>query len=470
MAKVKIINKFPLLKPRMETTNKSDNVVYFKSYPDNTIWERSEEYVSSEYRWFPVVLDNKMAPWPDGCCFLLSYLKGIAIPDPASLENVAFDLQKFKTWCEEEDVDYKAVPTFRAARATYKFVRFLSRKIENSKLSKSTGQRVLSRVVNFYRWMSDTGRINGTDAFFLEKGSFVPINSFSGRMGHRSVNSTDLSIYLSRVRGKSTFGDYIIDGRKLRPHNPKERAALRMALRSSANTEVKLAVSIAISTGARLGTVLTLRKGDFVKYLDKNQDFERIRIGGNSLTKNKKNKSMVLLLPRSVYNSIVDYLRSDRYLSRLSKSKHKYRNGENEFVFLSDRGKAYYVPNFDPGDLSNYKTLPRGGVFSQMVKRHIQPVFSEHTKDRHFNFHDLRATFGLLLLDFESKRKGLKNLNNQDGTDFFQILNIVRERLGHEKLKTTVEYIKYYTNNSPQRLVQQDFEDLMLTWLDEVQV
>ena len=84
-------------------------------------------------------------------------------------------------------------------------------------------------------------------------------------MRKKSFISTDLTCSFRTVRQSNEYSEYINDSGKLRPLPKDEQQALVESLKRIANTEMTLAFIFALTTGARLQTVFTLRRKHFIE-------------------------------------------------------------------------------------------------------------------------------------------------------------------------------------------------------------
>jgi len=225
---------------------------------------------------------------------------------------------------------------------------------------------------------------------------------------------------------------------------------------------MRLAITIAISTGARLSTVFTLRQKHFLASLDSDEPYKLIKIGGNSLVKNKNDKQMMLLIPRSVYFWAQTYITSPRYKKRLAVSEHEFKQSVHEYMFLKNNGKAYFMTERD-ANVVKYNKPPRGGDVQQFISKSLNTKLRQLKNGFQFRFHDLRATFGINILEWELRR--LKYSDDRSDKELFNLLNFIRERMGHEKMATTEAYLRFHSSQARQQIVQAEYESYMLDWL-----
>jgi len=76
---------------------------------------------------------------------------------------------------------------------------------------------------------------------------------------------------------------------------------------------------------------------------------------------------------------------------------------------------------------------------------------------REIGFHDLRATYGVNLVHLLMKQLD-KTILGQDDSEFFYILNFVKQRMGHASVVTTLRYLRFKTDQSLLIKIQEDYE------------
>ncbi|MFV8157736.1 hypothetical protein ACNQ0Y_25465, partial [Enterobacter cloacae complex sp.6730552] len=203
------------------------------------------------------------------------------------------------------------------------------------------------------------------------------------------------------------------------------------------NTEMLLIHLIGLFTGARIQTVLTLKKSIFLHSSDTLNSEIRILTGANTDIDTKNNKSIVLVMPKWLYDMVRTYNNSDRALKRRNKTNCII---SKEYLFLSNRGVPYYLRRMHLESQyldSNINTLHNGEAVRQFIKNRIIPLMREKLKNPFYTFkyHDLRATFGMNLTSslLENVNKGKISLH--DAREY------VKNRMGHSSSTTTDLYL-----------------------------
>jgi integrase len=222
-------------------------------------------------------------------------------------------------------------------------------------------------------------------------------------------------------------------------------------LKNIGNTEMTLSFLIALTTGARIQTVFTLRQKHFEKILHPDETEVKIKIGLGTDCDTKFNKIHTLIVPAWVYNKVKVYLNSPRYKTRLDVAKHIFEGESKQYVFLTNRGIPFYSSKFDPYR-DQYKEPPSGNTVRQFIFRSIKKEFNKQGLKTDFSFHDLRATYGMNLLD------KLMILVDKGELKLSHALIHIKERMGHNSLSTTEKYLNFREKHKIKEQAQDAYE------------
>lgn len=219
---------------------------------------------------FPLVLNADGSPWAPACLWLLdrAWTKPHKV---SSLNPVAQGLRAYKEFLDELGLqwdDFSAVDKY--LRPTYLYKTHLQGLINSGAIKHSTASNRMHTVVGFYRFLMASGRLLG----------FAPLNDpwvdrtvgleYIDGKGFRqvkAVTTTDVSIKVPKR--DYAWDRRINDGGKLLPLSPHEQKSLIQALKQLGNRDYELMHYLALLTGARIQTVLTLRWGGL--YVDVQQ-------------------------------------------------------------------------------------------------------------------------------------------------------------------------------------------------------
>ena len=400
----------------------------------------NEEFDLDNFLHFPILTHDDGSIWKHGSLYLLSKLKNYQKPSPKTLDSIATDLKHFKEYCDSENIDYLIAPR-KILRPTYLYRSHLQQLLRDGKISPNTIKRRMSAIVGFYEYLIN---IEGVEFKFPLWESGITSISYKDSYGSqqlKQVKTKDVSRVTMKLNSISI--DNIEDGGKLRSLSYKEQEILITNLQKINNTEMTLSFLIALTTGARIQTVFTLRKKHFDKVLNECDDLIPIKVGYGTSCDTKFQKIQNIYMPKWLYYRIQVYLKSPRYQKRKDNAKHIFKNDSEQYIFLTNRGTPYYVSNEDPYR-ADYKEPPNGATVRQFIFQKLKEI--------NFSFHDLRATYGTNLFD-----KYMEQVQNQEITLSTALINI-KERMSHSSLEITQRYLKYRENNKIKQNVQFEFE------------
>jgi integrase len=198
---------------------------------------------------------------------------------------------------------------------------------------------------------------------------------------------------------------------------------------------------IAIFTGARIQTILTLRKSNFPKTIVSSSTDFKLKVGPGTGVDTKGDKIIFLYFPAWLCERICTYATSPRADNRQTGAI----DGEHkDHLFLSKYGRPYYDTKQSTQEF-NPKKATRYNSNGQEVRKFKAGLIKKiHQTDGemsfHYRFHDLRATFGMNLTDAQLK------LVREGNITLAQAREYVRFRMGHSSYETTDRYLNYRKN------------------------
>lgn len=413
----------------------------------------------SIYPHFPILIDPDGCPWVHGNRYLLARTTEIVLPNYRTLECQAVDLARFREWVLKEDIDFLSAPERKRARPTYRYCKHLQCQVQLQTIQRSTAKRRISTVQSFYRWLMCEGH-QFQYPLWVESDFQFFFSDYRGLGSAKKFTTTDLSKSFRAIGSHNSYDDFIEDGGKLKPLTKEQQEMLVVALKEIENTEMTLSFLLALTTGARLQTVFTLRRGNFNQQPREGTTHIRIKVGMGSLVRTKRNKRMVIYIPVWLYTRVQIYLQSERHKRRLRLSSLVYEKTDEQYVFLTKSGEPYYISENDPF-FTVFSHPPRGNSVTQFMRQTLKPKLEALNCEVDFTFHDLRASFGMNLL--EERLEGMQEVAYQEGTKpgFLKDLLYVKERMGHEKLSTTEKYLRYRENHKLALSAQCEFESYL---------
>ncbi|WP_429252036.1 site-specific integrase [Paraburkholderia sp. GAS333] len=372
-------------------------------------------------------------------------------PNMLTYSNVADDLAAYRRFLEEMDIDWLAFGKMKQRRPTYRYKAWLTTSARGRIISVSIAKRRMSTVVRFYRWLFDDLGFRPENQMWIESPSQVRRENESGYNWSYPIRTTDLSIDVPA--SVDPFDTRILDGQKLRalPHN--EQVHLVESLICLRNTEMSLIFILALHTGARIQTILTMRVSHFetAPELFAGDDI-RLKAGLGTSIDTKKEKRGTIHLPLWLYETLHTYALSER--ARKRRSRATDGDHSEQLLFLSRSGTMFYQPrntrhrSISPHTVRHLKT---GQAVRQFIKEKLLPEMRKRLCDDSytFKFHDLRATFGRNFLE------ALQPAIQRGETSQSTVLDFLRQLLWHSSVTITVRYLKGSTGAAALKAAQE---------------
>jgi integrase len=404
---------------------------------------------------FPVLLNSDGSPWNHGTLYLLSKLELTNPLSPKTLDSIAIDLVNFKNFIDIQELNYTEIPKRKFNRPTYQYRAHLQDLISSGHVSSSTASRRMSSIINFYRWLAKQHDCHFEYSPWSEKDMYIRFSDHAGFTQMKKIKTTDLKVNVQRQSCRK----HIQDGGKLRPLDKAEQERILKALVSINNPEMKLAFLIALTTGARIQTVFTLKRKDFLTDLKDKEHSFTLKVGRGTGIDTKYEKQMCIYIPNWLHKLIKTYSLSERCKRRIKKASKNFALVNEDYLFLTQAGWPYYMRSNDP-NISKFRNPPRGGAVRQFIKAQLIPELCKTGDAFPFSFHDLRATYGINLLEE-------KLCSIEDGRDkLFDVLMLIRERMGHSSIASTERYLNYRKQNEFIVNAQSKFEKFINTMVD----
>lgn len=424
----------------VEYQRKGQRVKYWRDpiKPSATRW--------TTFRSFPLVLDGTGAPWAPACLWLMD--KAQAKPmSTDSLKPVAHDLGAYKSFLEDAALDWDDFSSVeKYGRPTYLYRNHLNELVNSGALKKSTAARRMNNVIGFYRFLMRNTRMNFNPANdpWVEKELGISYRDSKGFSQVASVTTTDISI--RNTRYQDAWDPAISDGGKLRPLPVEEQKAVVAALKALGNEEYELMHYVALLTGAREATVLTLRLRDFMRPPEQITTWShKIRCGpGTGIDTKNDATDVYLSVPKDLYRRLHAYAVSERARGRRARSA--LGDDPLNYLFLTKLAQPYYESKDDRNALRDstevLSRVTRNGwplrkfITEKVIPevRRANPAMAKFS----YRFHDLRATFGMNWVDFQMQRSG-----EDFGKHYLYTRDQLRKLMWHRQATTTDKYLEY---------------------------
>jgi integrase len=390
-------------------------------------------------------LDASGLPWFEANIYILSRLENSYSPAMSTYDGIADDLTAYRRFIDEEAIDWRTFPTQKLSRPTYRYCSHLRSAIASGAIKTSSAKRRMSSVIAFYTWIANEGILTPANPPWKESDVSFKLRDSYGLEFSKRIRTTDISIRIPKQT--DPFGGRIDDGGKLRPLPLNEQRWVVEALLEHRNTEMALIHLIALLTGARIQTVLTIQINHVRKF---EMDFSeansakeiRCPIGPGTGIDTKRDKRMSLHFPMWLCCMMLTYAESERARSRRKLAK----GGDNgqQYLFLSKFGTPFYRSKADSGNFDP-NCNKRHPIKGQSVRKYMSEVIIPYVQAKYdarfrYQFHDLRASFGMNLTDTQ-----LKLVESKTRT-LSQVREFVKVRMGHDSVSTTDRYLQFQGN------------------------
>ena len=408
------------------------------------------------------VIGEDGLPWNLGC-YYLTYLTVYEV-DLTSISKYATSLSEFYDFCRDGGFDPLLDIPSKRNRPIFRFRDHLQRSVRDGLIGDSTANGKIGDVVRFFRWLMEDQNYSFKNPPFTNNSMFISFGKGQGKIGHKLVVSTDARIK-TFPKPMLPSEDVIMDDGRLRPLPTLEQEALINILENHKNREMVLIFLFALSTGARIQSVLTLRHQHFRVEADPNSCVP-LATGWGTLVDTKAAKKDVLMIPPFIQNALAIYSHSERANNLFKKycAKRKILPTDEAlgecYLFLTNQGNPLYdskadLKTFDP--TQNRATLRLGDNVRKFIERQILPIMRKQFGEAyHFQFHDLRATYGMNLVDECNK------LVSKGEMDASAVLPYVQTRLNHTDSKITERYLGFRKRN-------QQTSEILATYQDTLQ-
>ncbi len=454
--KVVFIERFQLLKPNYE------NQQTLRTQPLNPDIELTT-ITDDVYYNFPVILDNRGEPWDIANLCLINRLNNTLSYNHRTYGSQANHLLHYRRFLDSENINYLHFPKLKQLRATYRYKRHIQNEIDKGHLTLGTGKKIMSAVARFYKDIIKYNLIDRslfTESPYSEVVRYIEATTYYGLKKFIAVPSTDLSISGSKPLPDPS---YIYDGGQAKPLTLEDQKTLLDALRRC-DRVYQLLFYLAIFTGARLQTLTTIR----ISHLERVPDYHgnlRLPIGTGTGIDTKNGSRMTIIIPAWLVEDLKVYSNSTVAINRRLNSY--YGDNDNNYLFLSARGTSFYTSKAemkerltaDPSDpyFSELYKHTEGQAVREFIKSLNQSIQNDSPEFQSLIFHDLRATFGMNLLEEELAKE-------KRGT-ITAILEYVQQRMGHRSKEITLQYLNYRSRLDWKNHVQNKFESELFKYV-----
>lgn len=410
-------------------------------------------------RQFPIIIRGDGNPWDLGNLYLMYKFTELAKIEPPSvqtIQGIAKHLMMYLRWiehvCAQDEVMHELYfPDQEERRVTYRYHRYLRRLLrENPQpISLGVAKARMQVVTGFYRGIVQGSLIRESaiaNAPYESRTIGIPIVTNVGLQYIKQVETSNLTI--KAPRRETVFGA-IKDGGNLRPLTEEEQHIFLDELEHYGNRAFQLMCYVALSTGARIQTVCTLRVKHLKSMLASKPVHGEVllKVGPGTDVDTKNDVNYRLHFPPKLVRILDEYVASKEHAERGAKSF--YGKSDENYVFLAENGSAFFtsereIRDRQDGSLSQRIspkdrvafTIQKGHAVRNYIQRLRRNIRSKHPDFNHFRFHDLRATFGMNFVR-DADKNGVSDVRQP-----------LSARMGHKSFQTTQLYLNYDATNA----------------------
>lgn len=396
-------------------------------------------YIRIDGDWVPRESNNSKIKhtifWSDGSLWMEAhrYLAEKRVKS-STLRSNAYDLKAYADWLEENSLHWLHFPIKREDRCLERFRGFL---INTSNRTSAVASRRMNAVVNFYKWIKARGLIDKQIEMWADQQITITYFDQIGFNRAMSVWTTDLRIPHRKANITS-----VEDG--LMPLSAEDRDALLGYLKtnpSDQNTILHAMFTLGFFTGARIGSIRTLRIENLKSAVvdptsisglaQQDSLLLLVAAGPGTGIDTKLDVSGYLRFLKPVHEFILEY--AEKNVTRLERQA-KASKENKSLVFLTKDGNPYGEGSINTALSDLRKALVRDNL----------------TQFHDLKFHQTRATCGTELARLYMAASDAN------------AIEYVREWLMHKNVSTTWKYIKFIKKSKAARKANKEFTDQFL--------
>ena len=430
---------------------------------------------------FPIIIQSNSLPWTIGNLYLVRLVLDYRGPqyNPETHKQKATALVEYLRFLGNEGLHYAEFPAQKRRRPTYRFRNFLLDRVSNNEMAISTAQSRINQVVSFYKTVVEWGLLERSiieDELAFEQVtktiSYVNSTGFSKSL---AISSTDLAISSNSAPSDP---DAIMDGGRLKPLTPSQQLILLETLKSFSRG-IELFFLVALHTGARLQTIGTLRIRHLKNVLRWQDGYAIIPYGGSYDLDGKKGKLGQLWIPKSFLDNLLIYANSQVAKDRRKNSF--YGESDDNYLFLTRNGTPYYTSRQEMKERrdadADYRvdgehaiedeSLKKGEAIGVLIRQEILPkIRATNPHFPSFSIHDLRATYGMNLLEacyrLIDRENFIRKEKGQPLIGYSNAIDVVQIRLNHKSRGVTERYLKYRDRSKWKAILISEFESRLI--------
>lgn len=374
---------------------------------DDGIVEWTPDQIGSPIHDLPQIFWSTGDGWVEANLWALDRATSTSGADIKTVSALMKHLSAYANWLETEGIDWRHFPNRMADRCLVRYRGSLIRLRDSGVLKPSTVTSRMRAVIQFYRYAQIHGFVSRSAPMWNDRMSVIRYFDAVGFERTLMRVSSDLAIP-NRARPGLLLEDGLTSLRS-------EHVRDLMEFTASENLdEIHLTLSLGFFTGARIGTITTLRVAsveDAIPDLSMTE-FSRIPVGPGTGVSTKFSVSGDLLVPKFLIDALRRYTYSMDRLTRQAKARDECR----DLLFLTSRGNPYQPETFNRLMTDLRRRAARHGLRFML----------------RFKFHQTRCTYGTWLMELALRV-----------TSEAAAIAFVRDAMLHKDEAVTLRYVRF---------------------------
>ncbi|WP_321789594.1 site-specific integrase [Paraburkholderia sp. J94] len=327
--------------------------------------------------------------------------------DMKTISALMKHLCAYADWLEAEGIDWRHFPKRMADRCLVRYRGNLIRQRDSGLLKPSTTTARMRAVIQFYRFSLVQGFVSRNAPVWKDRMAVIRYFDVTGFERTLMRVSSDLAIP-NRARPGLALEDGLTSIGAEHVKNLLEFTAAEQL------DAIHLMLSLGFFTGARIGTIATLRVGSVEDAMPDPSmtGLYRIPVGPGTGVQTKFSVSGDLLVPRFLIDALRRYTYSIPRLARQAKATAECRH----LLFLTSRGNPYRPESFNRLMTDLRRRAVRQGL-------HFMSAF---------RFHQTRCTYGTWLMEIALRVAGEA-----------AAIAFVRDAMFHKDEAVTLRYVRF---------------------------
>lgn len=383
--------------------------------------EWAPDQIGSPIQNLPQIFWSTGDGWVEANLWALDRATSATGSDIKTVSALMKHLNAYAGWIEAEGIDWRHFPNRMTDRCLVRYRGSLISQRDSGFLKPSTVASRMRAVIQFYRYAQVHGFVSRHAPMWNDRIAVVHYFDAVGFERTLMRVSSDLAIP-NRARPGLLLEDGLTSLRDEHVRDLMEFTA------SERLNEIHLMLSLGFFTGARIGTISTLRVKSVENAMPDPSmtDFYRIRVGPGTGVSTKFGVSGDLLVPRFVIETLRRYAYSMDRLTRQAKARDEWRN----LLFLTSRGNPYRSETFNRLMTDLRRRAVRHGLRFMLT----------------FKFHQTRCTYGTRLMELALRVAGEA-----------AAIAFVRDAMLHKDEAVTLRYVRFLQQAPVKAAISNEF-------------